>query len=475
MTRGGTILDWSAIPVCDGKVWGPDLFAWAYDLLASSGLWRDQRRPGTIASDPLVQDWIGPLRAGYGWVLPDVVRSVQASSTHRRPGYVLLRLLVALDRAYHGMSIVRPQITPELEQLEELWLRTGSLGRAVGGSVLRKGTSWQQGAALAQYCENLARVRADQGLGFKAVPHCPPWRVGSLLGRRSRGREIRVAFVPMLYECTDVEFTPHGSDGFRLTLDSGKQRLLSAEMPRIVAELETERVNVALLPEACASSDVVAALRAAMRSNFSDALAAGRMPELRLVAVGEVASSGTNAAVLLDAAGDPLFRQRKVAPWYLNADQQRRYGMSALSPFVDRHESVLGASALNCLDDPGFGRLVILICEDLASPDPARTIVVDAAPTLVVGLVMDGSLETGRWAFEAAKAIAAEPAALVLVANSWMLSERQRASGGLPTPPADPGVGIVCHPSDYAQSRVHSAPPGCGSHLRVDVSWDRWA
>jgi hypothetical protein len=179
-----------------------------------------------------------------------------------------------------------------------------------------------------------------------------------------------------------------------------------------------------------------------------------------------VLAARRNEVRAFSGAGHRLLVQSKQQPWRLDVRQQQRYGivddLRGDGPAVDRDEDLqLEARRISGLDDPGFGRLIVLICEDLQRCDPARRIAVDIGPTTVVAPVMDYALRADRWAAAAAAQLANEPGARVLVVSSASLTALARRDGG--AHPWPPGVGWVASPS-WQEHRELAA------HLPVTVA-----
>jgi hypothetical protein len=101
------------------------------------------------------------------------------------------------------------------------------------------------------------------------------------------------------------------------------------------------------------------------------------------------------------------------------------------------------------LDDSTFGRLAVLICEDMKRVEPARLPVARLGAKLVLALVMDGDLAPAshpqRWEWTAAMQLADEPGSTVLVANSTVLTEKRKRAGRTPTD-AEPVIGLAFGP-----------------------------
>jgi hypothetical protein len=74
--------------------------------------------------------------------------------------------------------------------------------------------------------------------------------------------------------------------------------------------------------------------------------------------------------------------------------------------------------------------LSVLICEDLARPDPVGDLVRAVGPNLVIALLMDGPQLKGRWPERYAMALADDPGSSVLSLTSLGMSELSRPSQG---------------------------------------------
>lgn len=74
--------------------------------------------------------------------------------------------------------------------------------------------------------------------------------------------------------------------------------------------------------------------------------------------------------------------------------------------------------------------MTVLICEDLARPDPVGDLVRAVGPNLVIALLMDGPQLKGRWPERYAMALADDPGSSVLSLTSLGMSELSRPSQG---------------------------------------------
>lgn len=72
--------------------------------------------------------------------------------------------------------------------------------------------------------------------------------------------------------------------------------------------------------------------------------------------------------------------------------------------------------------------LCVLICEDLARPDPAGDVLRAIGPNLVISLLMDGPQIVGRWASRHATTLTDDPGSSVLTVTSLGMAKLSRPS-----------------------------------------------
>ena len=448
----------------DGHAWLPETVAWLWGALQPD-LWRRAYNAGfapprTSAQLAELLDrvgfaWRDEARALGGRISPALFAEVEshAAASEDARALAYLRFLVALDRACDGLSLRAPRITPHLERLLARRDERGSLAPASPCLVLRRDApNPAGGAALGYYLDNLAVLDPVSTAGYRLeVPSLPDaCRLATRPGRPG----LRVAFVPVLREAEHVRFRPvqvGGDPRFTIDLAPEHQAALERGARQMVDGLERERVHLALLPETCVLPAVAEAFRQALVANYQ---AADGDPHLRLFLVGVLAAR-RNEVWALSGAGHRLLVQTKLQPWRLDVRQQERYGIAGdlggEGGPCDRDEDLeLESRRISAADDPGFGRLIVLICEDLQRCDPARRVAVDIGPTTVIAPVMDYTLRADRWAPAAAAQLANEPGAVVMVVSSGSLTAMARRDGG--AHPWPPGVGWIASPR-YAEAR----------------------
>jgi hypothetical protein len=101
--------------------------------------------------------------------------------------------------------------------------------------------------------------------------------------------------------------------------------------------------------------------------------------------------------------------------------------------------------------------LSVLICEDLARPDPVGDLVRAVGPNLVIALLMDGPQLRGRWPERYAMALADDPGSSVLSLTSLGMSELSRPAQG-----ASRSRIIALWKDRTGTSNEIELPSGCG-------------
>lgn len=118
--------------------------------------------------------------------------------------------------------------------------------------------------------------------------------------------------------------------------------------------------------------------------------------------------------------GPVNYEQSKHHRWKLDKSQIIQYGLgSILDPDKMWWEHILiGDRMLNFVAINEWLTLSVLICEDLARPDPVGDIVRAVGPNLVVALLMDGPQLASRWSSRYATVLADDPGCSVLSVTS---------------------------------------------------------
>jgi hypothetical protein len=124
--------------------------------------------------------------------------------------------------------------------------------------------------------------------------------------------------------------------------------------------------------------------------------------------------------------------QSKHHRWKLDGSQIGQYGLgSLLSPERSWWEHInVDNRKLNFVSLLPWLVLSVVICEDLARPDPVGDLLRAVGPNLVIALLMDGPQIKERWSARYATTLAEDPGCSVLSLTSAGMSKLSRPSSG---------------------------------------------
>jgi len=118
--------------------------------------------------------------------------------------------------------------------------------------------------------------------------------------------------------------------------------------------------------------------------------------------------------------GDFDSNQHKHHRWFLDESQICQYGMgSVLDPTKKWWENIsIKTRELNFVAFKSWLTVCVLICEDLARPDPVGNAIRSVGPNLVIALLQDGPQLSNRWAARCATTLTDDPGCSVLTVTS---------------------------------------------------------
>jgi hypothetical protein len=125
-------------------------------------------------------------------------------------------------------------------------------------------------------------------------------------------------------------------------------------------------------------------------------------------------------------------RQGKHHRWKLTKSQILQYGLSThLNPAASWWEHIsIAERRLAFVAMRPWLVLSVLVCEDLARPDPAGDILRAVGPNLVIAILMDGPQITDRWSARYATVLADDPGCSVLCLTSAGMAELSKPRPG---------------------------------------------
>lgn len=127
-------------------------------------------------------------------------------------------------------------------------------------------------------------------------------------------------------------------------------------------------------------------------------------------------------------------RQEKHHRWFLEDNQIRQYGLgSTLNPNRKWWEfTAVGDRTIHFFSLDSWFTFTVLICEDLARPDPVGSVLRAVGPNLVIALLQDGPQLAARWSSRCATVLADDPGSSVLTVTSLGMSQMSRPNGAKP-------------------------------------------
>jgi hypothetical protein len=193
------------------------------------------------------------------------------------------------------------------------------------------------------------------------------------------------------------------------------------------AEQDVGPIDTVVLPEAAVSrkdADALVEMLDAMEINLIAGVGTPAEPEKR---------HGENF-VLIAVAGSNVVQQDKQHRWKLDARQIRQYSLgSRLDPGRTWWEHIdLGSRKVAFTQTQPWLSTCVLICEDLARPDPAGDAIRAVGPSLTIALLMDGPQTRVRWGGRHATTLAEDPGCSVLTLTSLGMSQMSRPQSGQP-------------------------------------------
>ncbi len=435
--------------------WPPDAFAFTATVLADSGayrcvvspppgcVWPPEGETGPEWEAALRRDaaaWAAAADGGAG--LPEPVRRLhdlipltatladldRAESWGTLVG--LLRLHAFADEACSGAGVAAE--TPFQRRASGLLAAKGSLSRLPPDRlrVLPKLRPPSSGMTLRSLSHHVALDRSEVDAKWVGAP--PPGRP------RTGSERLTLLLLPHPSVVRASDFLP--VPGPLANMDRARygfyeyapqETLDHAEVVRLVrrARGAVGDVDVLVLPEGALDEDEVPALQEVLAGEGVPYLIAGvRQP------ISEGAALGGNYAHF-GALGWQAPPQHKHHRWCLDPGQVHQYHLgAALDPDRQWWEAIdLPKRCVTFVTV--FDRLAIcpLVCEDLARPDPVTDVVRSIAPTLVVGMLLDGPQLAARWPARYASVLADDPGSSVLTLTALGMIKRSLPPGRPPS------------------------------------------
>jgi hypothetical protein len=224
------------------------------------------------------------------------------------------------------------------------------------------------------------------------------------------------------------------SDDFGFfTIDRPKNSAISVkefvESTLKAAEERVGSVNIIILPEAAISDEEFSELREIAGDRV---LVSGVAKPAISRKRGKKGVEGENKVCFHFGSAIKPKEQFKHHRWKLNKSQLVQYGLgSILHPDIEWWEYIrLGNRDLIFISlFPSFV-FAVLICEDLARPDPVADLVRSVGPDLLIALLMDAPQLPHRWPARHATVYADDPGSSVLTLTCLGMAQLSRPYAG---------------------------------------------
>jgi hypothetical protein len=213
------------------------------------------------------------------------------------------------------------------------------------------------------------------------------------------GRE-RISFVPIAETVRDLEIKPITLNN-KIFAKYGPSATLAGGQRIIDALSQHGRHELTVAPELVMSPDQTAYVQDGLRM-------ANTAPNLLLLGTqnSEDNENGQpfNEALLVNSMGTLLSRQRKIWPASIPAARARELKLCGDNDHSSVSENNASSREIDIIDIDGFGRVVVLICQDFML-EVAYNLIARLQPDWVLVPILDHNLDCGRWAHRRALAI----------------------------------------------------------------------
>jgi hypothetical protein len=282
---------------------------------------------------------------------------------------------------------------------------------------------------------------------------------------------LNVLLIPWPLKVVPIQFSgvaPTSAqlvDGYGFFTYSPPQTNRNAVVARIKAivkkaELAVGHIDGIVLPElALTTAEHLALKRQLVRDNrfliagvCEPSLQEGHPGRNYLVFDIQVRDRTSNTPTYLEVKQDKHHR------WRLDRSQIVQYGLGRqLEPAREWWEHIeVGRRELNFVTVKDWLTVCVLVCEDLARPDPVGDIVRAVGPNLVLALLMDGPQLAQRWPGRYATVLADDPGCSVLTLSSIGMVDLCR-----PPPNATPSRTVALWKDAKNRDPLHiNLPPG---------------
>lgn len=378
-----------------------------------------------------VKQWIAYIKMHCGV-------SLEALPSHKRLLSALLNLMAAADESCFSLGIsLTGADNDDFTKKAEIQLFPREAGSTLckrvhpsRARVLPKSHTPQTGLTIRSFSNFLGLVPSSEV--------CPDWYS---FCADTNEHALNLLLVPWPSRVIPKQFRATDKEKISDEVDRGGYGLFTfdvLEMPKVElvrrllksAEKTVGRIDGVIFPELSITPGYLNRLsRALVRDN-----------RFLIGGVGKAASKGKCGdnyicfdLMLPGSEYVVRLQQSKHHRWKLEKNQIMQYGIgSTLHPGANwwEHISIRDRRLMLVTLRPWL-TLSVLICEDLARPDPLGDVIRSVGPNLVICLLMDGPQISDRWPGRHATTLADDPGCSVLTLTSMGMAGMSKAPAGV--------------------------------------------
>lgn len=234
----------------------------------------------------------------------------------------------------------------------------------------------------------------------------------------------KVLFIPIAEASKDIIFKDRQDDG-RHYVDYRAAEHLS--VPKIILDVLARAgvSDIAMAPELLVSEVDADSL-------CDQIVQIDTPPRVLMCGSGQTTDSedgqAWNEARVINGSGTALWRQRKLWQAGIDKESANHYGI----PHPENglvYEDNCSGEEVHVVDLDGFGRSVILICQDFEAKPLADELISQLQPDWVFTPILDSGIDVGRWGHQRAFALSATSQTRYLIASSTTLAELKGKPG----------------------------------------------
>ncbi len=384
------------------------------------------------------------------------------------------RLLVVAQCIDDVSEVIHPRSPtcprPSWREIRNYRLEHGSYASTHNGMVIPKGPLFHQpfnssaGDSFQECFSFLTVVPSSLGESpYKIDIHVTT--LPAVKAPLNMAASCRVGFVPLAESHDDLCFkfkSRNGQDFVEVTIPH--EANLAERAENALDLLADQGAEIIAFPECCVSSQVLTAIQGKLQE-----LSKSGSCSIELVVAGSgLVHDGPgrpfNECTVLNYRGESLWQQRKLHHYTMDNNRAETFGF--LSPDFENgyREDTQTGDCLLVRDVPGFGRVMVLICEDIHQDVPAVEATRRLEPDWIFCPILSDPITDTSWVRWDLVNHVVRRGARGVVANSMTLSARAGGTG-------DCGIGLITDRRYPGEIQLAKAMHGADSPVVSLLSW----